>query len=174
MPRAISFVRLVVAAVAGFSDSATGADTLRNPTQLVPPIRLTRAESYMDGGSLGGTLTDARGRNLDFFFYRGLSESPFGNLLIGFRSGHPDVSMKPTFDGWKREDLFLIIEQTIRRQFIWDATAKTLKPASVADPASKAFAEDVPFARNAVKHILRYVESALARKTSYVPLPEKT
>jgi hypothetical protein len=154
--------------------SAVAADSLANPKELVPPIKLTRADYFMDGGSLGGTLTDSRGQHLDFFFDRGLTPNPLGNLLIGFRSGHPDASMKPTFDGWKREDLFVIIEKTIREQFIWDATAKTLKPANTADPVSKAFGDDVLFARKAVKRILRYVESALGRERSYVPPPEKT
>jgi hypothetical protein len=136
---------------------------------IAPPIKLTRADYYMDGGSLGGTLTDARGQHLDFFFDRGLSENPLGSLLIGFRSGHPDASMKPTFQGWSREDLFLIIEKTIRAQFVWDTASKTLCPKNPHDPTSQAFAERILFARLSVKRILRYVEQGLQRKTSYIP-----
>ena len=149
--------------------SPVAADSLRNPKELVSPIKLTRADYFMDGGSLGGTLTDSRGQHLDFFFARGLSESPLGNLLIGFRSGHPDASMKPTFDGWKRKDLFLIIEKTIREQFVWDSASKALRPKNSDDPVSQAFAENIPFARLSVKRILRYVEGGLHRKTSYIP-----
>ena len=145
------------------------AGSLRSPKELVPPIKLTRADYFMDGGSLGGTLTDSRGQHLDFFFDRGLSENPLGNLLIGFRSGHPDPSMKATFDGWTKEDLFLIIEKTIREQFVWDPASKTLRPKDPDDSVSRAFAEKIPFARLSVKRVLRYVEQGLHRKTSYIP-----
>jgi hypothetical protein len=148
--------------------AAFGAESLKSPKQLVPPIKLTRAEYYMDGGSLGGTLADSRGRHLDFFFHRGISESRFGTLLIGFRSGHPNESMKPDFAGWTKEDLFVIIEDAIRQQFTWDPVSKTLKSKDIHDPLSKAVAEDVPFARSSVKRILRYVEQSLQRPTSYM------
>jgi hypothetical protein len=159
-----AFTELSLSGVSAFAE-----DSLKNPKQLVPPIKLTRADYYMDGGSLGGTLTDSRGQHLDFFFGRGLDENPLGNLLIGFRSGHAGASMKPTFDGWNRDDLYLIIETTIRAQFAWDPVSKTLCPKNPDDPASPAFAENVLFARLSVKRVLRYVEHGLHRKTSYIP-----
>jgi hypothetical protein len=77
--------------------------------------------------------------------------------------------MKARFDGWKREDLFAVIEEAIRRQFVWDPASKTLRPKDPEDPVSRAFAENVAFARLSVKRILRYVEGGLHRKTSYIP-----
>ena len=143
------------------------AESLKSPKQLVPPISLTRADYYMDGGSVGGTLVDTRGRRLDFFFDRGFDSK--GDIYIGFVSGHRTDAMKANYRGWERRDLYQVIEQTIVRQFVWDAAARTLRPRNPDDPHSRAFQEHPSFEQRAVVRILRHVEAGLDRKTSYAP-----
>ena len=133
---------------------AYAGNSLTNPKHLVPPITLTRADYYFDGGSLGGTLCDSRGQHLDFFFDRS-DGSTNGNLYIGFVSGHTKDSMKAHFNGWQADDLYAVIEQTIRQQFVWDATKKKLRPK---EPALHPF---TVFGTTAVTSILRYVERKL-------------
>jgi len=144
----------MLSAIQGFA-----ADSLSSPKQLVPPIALTRADFYMDGGSLGGTLSDSRGQHLDFFFDRSL-DSTADNIYIGFVSGHNKDSMRARFKGWQADDLYAVIEQTIRQQFVWDDNKKRLRPK---DPVRYPFTE---FGVLAVTRISRHVERKLHSNTT--------
>lgn len=134
-------------------------DSLRNPKDLVPPVTLTRADIYLDGGSLGGTLKDSRGQHLDFFFDLGHPNGT-GDIYIGFISGDPLDSMKPSYKGWNANDLYLMIRGAILQQFVWSADKKKLLPK---EPTSSSTDVSVPAARR----FLYYVEDKL--KSGSVP-----
>lgn len=142
--------------------------SLTNPKRLVPPVTLTRAEYYLDGGSLGGTLSDSRGQHLDFFFNLGfdsLSDRILhdGEIYMGFISGHRNVMMRARFIGWRADDLYALIERTIRDQFLWDAKTKKLRPKN---PRTELVPEI--FGWVAATGILRHVERKLQREVSYL------
>lgn len=139
--------------------------SVTNPNLLVPPVQLTRAEGYLDGGSLGGTLVDSQGRHLDFFFGLGF-EDRGEPIYLGFISeGLPKQGMLARFDGWKAEDLYALIERTIHEQFVWDATTQRLRakaplPKLESDPYDGRFMH--------VGALLRYMERKLHRKDTYL------
>jgi len=155
---------LPILALALMTFPACAAGSLKNPKDLVPPLKLTRADYYFDGGSLGGTLADSRGRHLDFFFSCGLNPDPH-RLYIGFVSGKPNASMLPKFDGWSAQDLYLLIEHTIRDQFVWDAKARKLRPKQ---PDPHVFEDHDGFDSFVATQILKYVEKKLHRDQSYL------
>ena len=149
--------------VVGFllaASTAFAADSLTNPKDLVLPLALTRAEYYLDGGSIGGTLRDSRDKHLDFFFDRGDAPATAGNIYLGFVSGHIKDSMRARFNGWQADDLYTLIELTIRRQFLWDASMKRLRPR---DPHIQ-----LPRHFFVPEILLRHVEHMLHRERTYM------
>jgi hypothetical protein len=153
-----------IAALFIATNAAFAGESLNNPRLLLPPLKLTRAEYYMDGGSLGGTLTDCRGNYLDFFFDRSLDKENAGKIFIGFRSGHGRESMEANYLGWTKEDLFQMIEMAIRQQFVWDAAANDLRAKNEDDVISKGLVGNF----HHLKFILRYVEYGLNRHPSFM------
>jgi hypothetical protein len=141
----------------------TGCSThsLTNPNLFVPPVQLTRAEGYLDGGSLGGTLVDSRGKHLDFFFGLGFDykQEP---IYLGFSEGMPKPGMLARFDGWKAEDLYKLIERAIHEQFVWDDKTKRLR-AKI--PISKLESDPYNLRFINVGTLLRYVEKKLYQKS---------
>jgi hypothetical protein len=145
--------------------TSCAADSLTNPNLLVPPIQLTRADGYLDGGSIGGTLLDSRGEHLDFFFGLGFDDKG-EPIYLGFISeGVPKPSMLARYDGWKAGALYALIERTIHDQFVWDAKTQRLR-AKVPIPKLESDPLDLRFIH--VGALLRYVERKLHRKTSYL------
>ncbi len=111
------------------------AGALSNPKDLVPPIRLTRADIYLDGGSLGGTLCDSKGQRFDFFIDLNF-DHPTGEIYTGSPSGEGRGSKKPTYEGWSKNDFYSVIRDVFHQQFVWTPDKKSLVPK---EPASSNF-----------------------------------
>ena len=142
--------------------SACSTGALTNPNRLVPPVILTYAGIYMDGGSIGGTLRDSNGQQFEFFFDLGFDSKP-GAIFIGHAPERKIPLMRVRFKDWLAEDLYELIERTVRDQFVWDKTTKRLRPRN-AESIPGVGPYDLMFTST----LLLYVEVKLHRKTSYM------
>lgn len=126
---------------------------ITNPKQLVPPIWLTRAPYCMCDGETGGTLTDSRGQ--DFHFYSSQQ------LYVGFISGHLNDRMKARFDGWIEDDLWRLVDDTVKKQFVWDERLRKFQAKDGNDSHSVFLKE--PFGQQGLKQLSRRAKGALNR-----------
>ena len=126
---------------------------ITNPKQLVPPIWLTRAPYCMCDGETGGTLTDSKGQ--DFHYYSRQQ------LYTGFISGHLNDRMKARFDGWTEDDLWQLVEDTIKKQFVWDESFRRFQVRDRNDLHSKFL--DEPFGQQGLKQLSRRAKGMLKR-----------
>ena len=162
----------------GFAQSPTPTETphgVPNPKDLAEPVKLVAADIIMDGSmSVCGKFRDSRGKEFWFFLDRGPyafgeSESRSG-VYVGYVSGHIPAAARAKFEGWTEADFCLLLERTIRAEFAWDSGAGRLVPTDLNAFDSRSQMES--FGRTASKRLLRYAESVLKRKPSYMEPPK--
>jgi hypothetical protein len=80
--------------------------------------------------------------------------------------GHIPESSRAKFEGWTEKDFWLLLEQSIRDAFWWEAQSGRLvaKDPNAFDSPSQARS----FGRTAARRLLRRAESELKRKHSYM------
>ena len=156
-------------------DVSPAPSGVQNPKELTAPVKLVAVDVILDGGSsVCGKLRGSNGK--EFWFFLGWGPNVFGKqplegLHVGYISGHIPESSRAKFEGWTERDFWLLMEQTIRDAFWWDAESGRLvaKDPNVFDSPSQARS----FGPNAAKRLLRRAELTLKRKHSYME-PRKT
>jgi hypothetical protein len=134
---------------------------VQNPKLLKPPVALLRAEMRFDLTT--ATLQDTNG--VQFEFTHSMAND---GLAVRASVANAEWALPPaTFDGWKIEDLASVIEDTIKRQFVWDSERRALRPKNPED-FSKLDKAQQHFTRNAAKRLLRWAEHRLQRKATYM------
>lgn len=123
-----------------------------NPKRLVSPVWLTRALYCMCDGEVGGTLMDSQGQSLHF-------HKSQQQLYIGFISGHLNDRMKAKFDGWTEDDLWLVVDEAIRNQFVQDQVSRRFRAKNPKDGHS-GFLEE-PFGQQGLRQVSRQAKGWL-------------
>jgi hypothetical protein len=134
---------------------------VQNPKLLKPPVALLRAEMRADMTT--ATLQDTNGVQLEF-------TCSMANDRLAVRASvtNAEWALPPaSFSGWKLEDLALVVEDTIKREFVWDSERKALRPKNPEDFANLDKAQQM-FTGNAAKRLLRWAELRLQRKATYM------
>src|SRR2546423_1258551 len=100
---------------------------VQNPRLLKPPVALLRAEMRADLTT--ATLQDTNG--VQFQFTHSMAND---RLAVRTSVTNTEWALPPaTFDGWKLEDLASVLEDTIKRQFVWDSGRRALRPKNPED-----------------------------------------
>lgn len=156
--------KIIIAGLLISTLTSCASEAVTNPNLLVHPVRLTQTDGILDGGSLVGTLVDARGQRMDFFINRSFNGDLRNQIFLNCGSEYPKPRMRARYDGWKAEDLYALIERSIHDQFVWDAQTKRLRlkiPDTQTDLNSH-------LRFMCLSSLLRYVEQQLHRKTTYL------
>jgi hypothetical protein len=158
------------ASFARSTDSPDWPQGVGNPKELTEPVKLVAADIIMNGSdSVCGKLRGANGK--EFWFY--LERGPWAfephreeGLYVGYMSGHIPGTARARFAGWTEADFCLLLEGTISSEFRWDSESGRLVPTDKSAFDHRLQMETL--GRSAARKLLRYTESVLRRKQSYM------